>query len=142
LADRLKNVPDLRDVTTDLEVGALQAMLVIDRDAAARLQVAPHDIDQTLYDAFGQRLVSSIYAPHYTYHVVLEASPDLQEDPSSLAKVYIAGPGGGHVPPGNVARIAQRIQMSAVAHQGPAPAATTTITMRPGLPTHPATDTP
>jgi hydrophobe/amphiphile efflux-1 (HAE1) family protein len=134
LVERLKDFPDLRDVTTDLEVGALQAMLVIDRDAAARLQVAPNDIDQTLYDAFGQRLVSSIYAPHYTYHVVLEASPELQEDPSSLAEVYVAGPGGRQVPLGNVVRVEHGIQMSAVAHQGQAPAVTLTFSMRPGLP--------
>lgn len=134
LVERLKDFPDLRDVTTDLELGALQAMLVIDRDAAGRLQVAPNDIDQTLYDAFGQRLVSSIYAPHYTYHVVLEASPELQEDPSSLAKVYVAGPGGKQVPLGNVVRVEHAIQMSAVAHQGQAPAVTLTFSMRPGLP--------
>lgn len=134
LVERLKDFPDLRDVTTDLELGALQTMLVIDRDAAGRLQVAPNDIDQTLYDAFGQRLVSSIYAPHYTYHVVLEASPELQEDPSSLAKVYVAGPGGKQVPLGNVVRVEHAIQMSAVAHQGQAPAVTLTFSMRPGLP--------
>lgn len=134
LVERLKDFPDLRDVTTDLEVGALQTMLVIDRDAAARLQVAANDIDQTLYDAFGQRLVSSIYAPHYTYHVVLEAAPELQEDPSSLAKVYVAGPGGKQVPLGNVVRVEHGIQMSAVAHQGQAPAVTLTFSMRPGLP--------
>jgi hydrophobe/amphiphile efflux-1 (HAE1) family protein len=134
LVERLKDFPDLRDVTTDLEVGALQAMLVIDRDAAARLQVAPHDIDQTLYDAFGQRLVSSIYAPHYTYHVVLEATPELQEDPSSLAKVYVAGPGGKQVPLANVVRVEHGVQLSAVAHQGQAPAVTLTFSMRPGLP--------
>ncbi|HMA70207.1 MAG TPA: efflux RND transporter permease subunit [Xanthobacteraceae bacterium] len=134
LVEHLKDFPDLRDVTTDLEVGALQAMLVIDRDAAARLQVAPHDIDQTLYDAFGQRLVSSIYAAHYTYHVVLEATPELQEDPSSLTKVYVAGPGGKQVPLASVVRVEHGVQMSAVAHQGQAPAVTLTFSMQPGLP--------
>jgi hydrophobe/amphiphile efflux-1 (HAE1) family protein len=134
IVERLKDFPDLRDVTTDLEVGALQAMLVIDRDAAARLQVAPHDIDQTLYDAFGQRLVSSIYAPHYTYHVVLEATPELQEDPSSLAKVYVAGPGGKQVPLASVVRVEHGVQTSAVAHQGQSPAVTLTFSMQPGLP--------
>jgi multidrug efflux pump subunit AcrB len=134
LVERLKDFTDLRDVTTDLEVGALQAMLVIDRDAAARLQVAPQDIDQTLYDAFGQRLVSSIYDPHYTYHVVLEATPELQEDPSSLAKVYVAGPGGKQVPLASVIRVENGVQMSAVSHQGQAPAVTLTFSMQPGLP--------
>lgn len=137
LVERLNDFPDLRDVTTDLEVGALQAMLVIDRDAAARLQVAPNDIDQTLYDAFGQRLVSSIYAPHYTYHVVLEAAPELQEDPSSLAKLYVAGPGGKQVPLGNVVRIEHGVQMSAVAHQGQSPGGDAHV-LDAARPTHPA----
>ena len=134
LIDKLKTVPELRDVTTDLEAGALQTMVVIDRDAAARLQIAPRDIDDILYDAFGQRLVSPIYASHYTYHVVLEADPALQEDPSSLSKIFVAGPGGQQVPLANVARVDYGVQMNAVAHQGQAPAVTLTFSMRPGLP--------
>jgi hydrophobe/amphiphile efflux-1 (HAE1) family protein len=134
LAENLKRSPELRDVTTDLESGALQTALVIDRDAAARLRVAPHDIDQTLYDAFGQRLVSPIYASQYTYHVVLEADPGLQEDPSSLSKVFVGGPGGQQVPLASVTRVEHSIQMSAVAHQGQAPAVTLSFSMRPGLP--------
>jgi len=134
LVENLKRSPELRDVTTDLESGALQTTLVIDRDAAARLRVAPHDIDQTLYDAFGQRLVSPIYASTYTYHVVLEADPGLQEDPSSLSKVFVAGPGGQQVPLASVTRVEHGVQMSAVAHQGQAPAVTLSFSMRPGLP--------
>jgi len=96
--------------------------------------VAPHDIDQTLYDAFGQRLVSPIYASYYTYHVVLEADPGLQEDPSSLSKVFVGGPGGQQVPLASVTRVEHSVQMSAVAHQGQAPAVTLSFSMRPGLP--------
>jgi hydrophobe/amphiphile efflux-1 (HAE1) family protein len=134
LVDDLKRSPELRDVTTDLESGALQTSLVIDRDAAASLQVAPNDVDQTLYDAFGQRLVSPIYASHYTYHVVLEADPGLQEDPSSLSKVFVGGPGGQQVPLASVTRVEHGVQMSAVAHQGQAPAVTLSFSMGPGLP--------
>jgi hydrophobe/amphiphile efflux-1 (HAE1) family protein len=134
LVERLKRSPDLRDVTTDLESGALRTMIVIDRDAASRLQVAPHDIDQVLYNAFGQRLVSPIYASHYTYHVVLEADPALQEDPSSLSKIFVAGPGGQQVPLASVARVEHGVQMSVIAHQGQAPAVTLSFSMRPGLP--------
>ena len=134
LRNKLRVVPELLDVTTDLEAGALQTMVVIDRDAAARLQIAPHDIDQVLYDAFGQRLVSPIYAAHYTYHVVLEADPALQEDPSSFSKLFVAGPGGQQVPLTSVMRVDYRAQMSVVAHQGQVPAVTLSFSMRPGLP--------
>ena len=133
LTDRLRQSPELRDVTSDLEGGALQTNLVIDRDAAARLGVAANDIDQTLYDAFGQRIVSSIYGSHYTYHVVLEADPALQEDPSSLGKLFVAGPGGRQVPLSAVTRVGNGVATNAVAHQGQSPAATLTFAMAPGL---------
>ena len=106
---------------------------MIDRDAAARLGIAANDIDQTLYDAFGQRIVSSIYGSHFTYHVVLEADPALQEDPSSLAKLFVAGPGGQQVPLAAVIRVVDGIQSNAIAHQGQSPAATVTFAMAPGL---------
>ena len=134
LVAELKRFPELRDVTTDLERGALQTKLVIDRDGAARLGVAPHDIDQVLYDAFGQRLVSPIYAANYTYHVVLEVDPALQEDPSSLAKMFVSGPGGQQVPLSSVVRPEPGVQMSSVPHQGQSPAVTLSFSMRPGEP--------
>lgn len=133
LVDTLKEARELRDVTTDLEAGALQAKLVIDRDAAARLGVAPLEIDQALYNAFGQRLVSPIYGSHFTYHVVLEADPALQESPSSLPKVFVSAPNGQQIPLVNVTRVERGIQMSAIAHQGQSPAITLTFSMAPGL---------
>ena len=134
LVDALKRHPELRDVTTDFEQGALQTKLVIDRDLAGRLGVAPHDIDQVLYDAFGQRLVSPIYTSNYTYQVVLEANPALQEDPSSLTKMFVSGPGGKQVPLANVLRAEPSVQMSSVPHQGQSPAVTLSFSMRPGSP--------
>jgi hydrophobe/amphiphile efflux-1 (HAE1) family protein len=133
LVANLKLSPELRDVTTDLEGGALQTNLVIDRDAASRLGLAAQDIDQALYDAFGQRLVSAIYDAHYTYHVVLEADPRLQEDPSSLAMIFAAGPSGQQIPMTSVTRVETGVQVSAIAHQGQSPAATLTFSMAPGL---------
>lgn len=133
LVGNLKQSRELRDVTTDLEGGALQTNLVIDRDAASRLGLTTQDIDQALYDAFGQRLVSSIYDAHYTYHVVLEADPRLQEDPSSLARIFVAGPNGQQIPMTSVTRIETGVQVSAIAHQGQSPAATLTFSMAPGL---------
>ncbi|GAC1421655.1 MAG: multidrug efflux RND transporter permease subunit [Acidobacteriaceae bacterium] len=133
LVAELKLSRELKDVTTDLESGARQTKLVIDRDGAARLGVAPNDIDQVLYDAFGQRLVSTIYAANYTYHVVLEADPELQEDPSSLSKMFVSGPSGTQVPLASVVSTLQGVQMSAVAHQGQSPAVTLSFSMQPGL---------
>ena len=133
LVANLKRSPELRDVTTDLEGGALQTNLVIDRDAASRLGLAAQDIDQALYDAFGQRLVSAIYDAHYTYHVVLEADPQLQEDPSSLAKIFVGGPGGQQIPLTSVTRVETGTQVGTIAHQGQSPAATLTYSMAPGL---------
>ena len=134
LADVLKKSGDLRDVTTDLEQGALQTRLVINRDSASRLGVAPHDIDQALYNLFGQRMVSAIYGAHYTYHVILEAHPALQEDPSSLAKVFVSGAGGRQVPLASVLEIKGDVQPSSVAHQGQSPAVTLTFALRPRTP--------
>jgi multidrug efflux pump subunit AcrB len=133
LVENLKRSRELRDVTTDLEVGALQTNLVIDRDAASRLGLAADDIDQALYDAFGQRLVSAIYDAHYTYHVVLEADPRLQQDPSSLANIFVAGPHGQQVPMTSVTRVETGVEVIAIAHQGQSPAATLTFSMAPGL---------
>ena len=134
LVIELKRFPELRDVTTDLERGALQTKLVIDRDGAARLGVTPHDIDQVLYDAFGQRLVSPIYAANYTYHVVLEVDLALQENPSSLTKVFVSGPSGQQVPLSSVVRAEPGIQMNSVPHQDQSPAVTLSFSMRPGEP--------
>lgn len=134
LVENLKQFRELRDVTTDLEGGTLQTNLVIDRDAAARLGVAAQDIDQVLYDAFGQRLVSAIYDAHYTYHVVLEVDPQLQEDPSSLAMIFVAGPHQRQVPIMSVTRVETGVQTNAVAHQGQSPAATLTFSMALGVP--------
>jgi multidrug efflux pump subunit AcrB len=134
LADALRASPDLRDVTTDLEKGALQSNLVIDRDAASRLGIAAQDIDQALYDAFGQRPVSKIYDAHYTYHVVLEADPALQQDPSSLAKIYVPSKDGSQVPLAALMRVEHGLKPSTVAHQGQFPAVTLSFSMRPGAP--------
>ena len=134
LVENLKQSRELRDVTTDIEGGALQTILVIDRDAASRLGLAAQDIDQALYDAFGQRLVSAIYDTHYTYHVVLEADPRLQEDPSSLTKIFVAGPAGQQIPMTGITRIETGVQVNSIAHQGQSPAATLTFSMAPRLP--------
>jgi len=133
LVDRLRADPDFLDVTTDLEDNALALRLVIDRDLAFRLGVQPLDIDQVLNNAFGQRVISSVYAPYYTYHVVLEADPELQAYPSSLAKIFVGGPAGRQVPLTGIVRINEGLQPITLAHQGQSPAVTVTFALRPGV---------
>jgi multidrug efflux pump len=87
--DRLKQLPDLEDVATDQQPGGLAVSLVIDRATASRLGIAPTTIDNTLYDAFGQRQINTMYTQLNQYHVILESEPQFQQDPNKLNKLYI-----------------------------------------------------
>jgi multidrug efflux pump len=87
--DRLKQLPELEDVATDQQTGGLAVSLVIDRVTASRLGIAPTTIDNTLYDAFGQRQISTMYTQVNQYHVVLESEPQFQKDPDKLNHLYI-----------------------------------------------------
>jgi len=87
--DRLKQLPELEDVATDQQLGGLAVSLVIDRTTASRLGIAPTTIDNTLYDAFGQRQISTMYTQVNQYHVVLESEPQFQKDPDKLNHLYI-----------------------------------------------------
>src|SRR5437867_1438318 len=95
---KLRSLPQLRDVASDQQNLGLQASLIIDRDTASRLGITPSVIDQTLYDAFGQRQVSIMFTQLNQYHVVLEVLPDFQRKPPQLQDIYIATAGGGQVP--------------------------------------------
>jgi multidrug efflux pump len=96
IVDDLRKLPELRDVASDQGTGSLEADLVVDRNTASRLGVTPQMIDDTLYDAFGQRQVSTIFTQLNQYHVVLEADPKLQLTPDALNHIYIhAAPAGG-----------------------------------------------
>jgi len=95
LLQRLQKIPQLRDVASDQGSGSLEAVLVVDRNTASRLGVTPQMIDDTLYDAFGQRLISTIFTQLNQYHVVLEVSPDHRLTPNDLNDIYVhASPGG------------------------------------------------
>jgi hypothetical protein len=104
MIERLKQVPQLRDVASDQQVLGLRAKLVFDRDTASRLGISPSTIDQTLYDAYGQREVSTMFTQLNQYHVVLEVKPDFQQNPLDLRHLYIrsgANAGGGVVAGGS-----------------------------------------
>jgi len=100
MLERLKQEPELRDVASDQQVLGLRTSLIYDRNTAARLGITPSMIDNTLYDAFGQRLVSTIFTQLNQYHVVLEVEPSFQQDPRDLRHLYIrssTGTGGGSI---------------------------------------------
>src|SRR5262249_13844803 len=89
LVEKLKTLPQLRDVASDRENGGLEAAVVIDRDTASRLGITPQQIDDALYDAFGQRQVSTIFTQLNQYHVVLEVAPQFQQNPDALQYIYV-----------------------------------------------------
>jgi multidrug efflux pump len=87
--DKLKTMPELRDVATDQQNGGLAAALVIDRETASRLGITPTTIDETLYDAFGQRQISTMYTQLNQYHIILETLPEFQRTPTKLQDIYV-----------------------------------------------------
>jgi multidrug efflux pump len=89
LVDKMKKLPQLADVATDQQTGGLAVSLVIDRPTASRLGIAPSSIDGTLYDAYGQREINTMYTQLNQYHVILEADPKFQQDPGRLKDLYI-----------------------------------------------------
>jgi multidrug efflux pump len=96
--DTLKTLPQLQDVATDQQSGGAESTLVIDRVTASRLGITPQAIDQTLYDAFGQRQVSTLFTQSNQYHVILETMPDFQKNPAKLQDIYVRSTSGGSVP--------------------------------------------
>ncbi len=124
LLNKLRQDPLLRDVTSDQLTGGLQANVVVDRDAAARLGVSPAAIDSTLYDAFGQRQVSTLYKRYNQHYVVLEADPALQTDPDALKKIYVKSNSGQLVPLSALAKFRTGNAYLSVSHQGQFPAVT------------------
>jgi hydrophobe/amphiphile efflux-1 (HAE1) family protein len=133
LVERLKKIPQLKDVSSDLQTQGLQTNVVINRNAAARLGVTPSDIDNTLYDAFGQRQVSTIYKRYNQHHVILEADPQFQLNPSSLDKIYVRSNTGALVPLSSVAKFEPGNAYLSVNHQGQFPAATISFNLAPGV---------
>ncbi len=133
LLDQLRRAPELRDVASDQQNGGLQANLVIDRDSASRLGILPATIDNTLYDAFGQRQVSTIYTQLNQYHVVLEVGPQFQQDPEDLEKIYVKSGTGTQVPLQAFSHVQQTNSTLAINHQGQFPVVTLSFNLAPGV---------
>jgi len=132
LLDQLKKDPLLRDASSDQLTGGLQAKVEIDRDAASRLGVSPAAIDSTLYDAFGQRQVSTLYRRYNQHFVILEADPGFLADPNSLNKIFVKSTSGKLVPLAAVAKFKRGNSYLSVNHQGQFPAVTLSFNLAPG----------
>jgi multidrug efflux pump len=133
LLQKMRALPQLRQVNTDQEDKGLAAYVVIDRDTASRLGVAASDIDTVLYDAFGQRFASTIYEPLNQYHVVMEVAPQYQQSPETLNSVYVHSSGGKMVPLSTFAHFGPSNTSLAVNHQGQWPAVTISFNLAPGV---------
>jgi multidrug efflux pump len=133
LLQKMRALPQLRQVNTDQEDKGLAAYVVIDRDTASRLGVAASDIDTVLYDAFGQRFASTIYEPLNQYHVVMEVAPQYQQSPETLNSVYVHSSNGKMVPLSAFAHFGPSNTSLAVNHQGQWPAVTISFNLAPGI---------
>jgi hydrophobe/amphiphile efflux-1 (HAE1) family protein len=132
LEREMRKLPELQDVTSDQQVAAPHVAITVDRDAASRLGLSASMIDQTLYDAFGQRQVATIYTATTQYKVVLEVAPQFRDDPTALSKIYVPSPSGVQVPLSTFARYTSTIQPLSVSHQGQFPAITLSFNLAPG----------
>jgi len=130
--DKLKSLPELRDVASDQLNQGLLASLVIDRDTASRLGILPADIDNTLYDAYGQRQVSTIFTQLNQYHVVLEVDPQFQQDPEALKNLYVKSSNGAQVPLSSFTHFDPADTALALNHQGQFPVVTISFNLAPG----------
>ena len=132
LADKLRTLPELRDVATDQQNGGLQADLTIDRDTAGRLGILPLAIDNTLYDAFGQRQVSTIFTQLNQYHVILEVDPQFQQNPGAFKDLYVKSNTGTQVPLSSFTQMQTSNAALAINHQGQFPVVTLSFNLAPG----------
>jgi multidrug efflux pump len=130
---RLRKVPELTDVNTDQQNKGLQASLVIDRATASRLGVTPQMIDDTLYDAFGQRPVSTMYTPLNQYHVVMEVESQFWQNPEGLKAIYVRATSGDLVPLAAFTRYETSTAPLAVNHQGQFPSVTISFNLPAGV---------
>jgi len=133
LLEKMRTLSELRDVSTDQQDQGLQAKLIIDRDTASRLGITTAQIDQVLYDAFGQRQVSTMYTGLNQYFVVMEVAPQYQNSPDSLNGIYIKTSTGTTVPLGTIAHFAPSRTSLQVNHQGQYPAVTLTFNLAPNV---------
>jgi len=133
IEQKLRTLPQLADVSSDQQDRGLQSTVVFDRSTASRLGISPQLIDDTLYDAFGQRQVSIMYTSLNQYHVVMELEPQFWQRPDTLHDVYVRSPTGPQVPLSAFAHYEQTATALSVNHQGQFPAITMSFNLPPGV---------
>ena len=140
MMERLKTIPELRDVNSDEQNRGLQSYLAIDRDTAGRLGVSIQDVDNALNDSFGQRQVSNIYKGLNQYHVVMEVAPEFQQSPEALKYIYVPSSSGKLVPMSAFSHYEHTNTALSVNHQGIFPAITISFNVAPGFSLGPAVE--
>jgi HAE1 family hydrophobic/amphiphilic exporter-1 len=135
LLEKMKSLPELRDVATDQQTSGTTLSLTVDRNQAARYGITPDLIDATLYDAFGQRQIAQYFTQISTYEVIMEVLPSLQGDVGTLQKLYVTSPlTGGQVPLSVFARwTTDNVKPLSISHQGQFPAITLSFNLAPGV---------
>ena len=128
---RLGSLPELSDVASDLQTQGRQEALTYDRQTAARLGLTPQNIDDSLYDSFGQRQVATVFTQLNQYHVILEVDPRFQRDPDDLHNIYLIGTGGASVPLSAITRTTEVTAPILISHMGQFPATTVSFNLSP-----------
>jgi len=131
--ERLSKLPGIIDVNSDQRDKGLEVYVDIDHDTAARFGITPAVIDETLYDAFGQRQVSTLFTPLNQYHIVMEVAPRFWQRPQTLNDIYVPSVGGQLIPLSTFVRFSTNSTLLAVNHQGQFPSATLSFNLLPGI---------
>jgi hydrophobe/amphiphile efflux-1 (HAE1) family protein len=133
LEAEMRKIPGLQDVASDQQSSQPTMTIQVDRDAASRLGISANTIDQTLYDAFGQRQVATIYTAITQYKVVLEVQPQYQNNTQGLSMIFVPGPNGVQIPLSAFAHLVSKVTPLSVSHQGVFPAVTLSFNLAPGV---------
>ena len=129
----MKKLPELQDVASDQQIAAPYIGIEIDRDAASRLGISLSLVDETLYSAFGQRQVATMYTSTNQYKVILGVKPEFQKDPNALSKIYVPGRNNAQVPLSAIAHFKNRVEPLMVSHQGQFPSVTLSFNLAPNV---------
>jgi HAE1 family hydrophobic/amphiphilic exporter-1 len=134
LEEKIKTLPGIQDISSDLEIKSPQVNIEIDRDKASSLGISAEKIEDTLYYAFGARQISTIYAPGNTYQVILELAPEFQLEPTAVSKLYVSSKSGNLVPLDTIANISVGLGPLSVNHTGQQISVTLSYNLKPDYP--------
>jgi HAE1 family hydrophobic/amphiphilic exporter-1 len=133
MEERIKQLPGLQDVTSDLQITSPQVVVDIDRDKALALNVTADQIENALYNAYGQRQISTIYTPTNQYWVIMQLEDKYQTDPAALSMLYVKSDSGKQIPLNTVARLRRTVGPLSVTHAGQLPSVTISFNLKPGV---------